>query len=91
MPQSPGALPGTSSASGHPGTGRGLRDPIGVCGAIIPWNMPVILMGWKVGPALLAGNALVLKPSSTTPLTSLAITGILSQSGYGVLNIVTER
>jgi acyl-CoA reductase-like NAD-dependent aldehyde dehydrogenase len=68
-----------------------VREPIGVCGAIIPWNMPVILMGWKAGPALLAGNTLVLKPSSTTPLTSLAIAGILERSGLppGVLNIVT--
>ncbi len=44
------------------------REPLGVCGAIIPWNMPVLIMGWKVGPALLAGNTMVLKPASTTPL-----------------------
>ena len=86
-----GCLSGDFLRLGPSGDGVVVREPIGVCGAIIPWNMPVILMGWKAGPALLAGNALVLKPSSTTPLTSLAIAGILEKSGVpaGVLNIVT--
>jgi succinate-semialdehyde dehydrogenase/glutarate-semialdehyde dehydrogenase len=68
-----------------------VREPLGVCGAIIPWNMPVLIMGWKVGPALLAGNTLVLKPASTTPLTTLKLAGILDSSGLlpGVLNVVT--
>jgi betaine-aldehyde dehydrogenase len=68
-----------------------VREPFGVCGAIIPWNMPVLIMGWKVGPALLAGNTLVLKPASTTPLTSLKLAGILDSAGLfpGVLNVVT--
>jgi len=67
------------------------RVPLGVCGAIIPWNMPVLIMGWKVGPALLAGNSLVLKPASTTPLTNLKIAGLLQEAGLpaGVLNVVT--
>ena len=67
------------------------RVPLGVCAAIIPWNMPVIIMGWKVGPALLAGNTLVLKPSSATPLTNLKISGLLQEAGLpaGVLNVVT--
>ncbi|MEN6395788.1 MAG: aldehyde dehydrogenase family protein, partial [Methanoregula sp.] len=67
------------------------RVPLGVCGAIIPWNMPVIIMGWKVGPALLAGNTLVLKPASTTPLTNLRIAGLIQDAGLpgGVLNVVT--
>jgi succinate-semialdehyde dehydrogenase/glutarate-semialdehyde dehydrogenase len=67
------------------------RVPLGVCGAIIPWNMPVIIMGWKVGPALLAGNTLVLKPASTTPLTNLKIAGLFYEAGLpaGVLNVVT--
>jgi betaine-aldehyde dehydrogenase len=67
------------------------REPLGVCGAIIPWNMPVLIMGWKVGPALLAGNTLILKPASTTPLTNLRLGAILDESGLppGVLNIVT--
>ena len=68
-----------------------VREPLGVCGAIIPWNMPVLIMGWKIGPALLAGNTMVLKPASTTPLTNLQLGKILDESGLppGVLNIVT--
>lgn len=68
-----------------------VREPLGVCGAIVPWNMPVLIMGWKTGPSLLAGNTLVLKPASTTPLTSLRLAGIMQESGLppGVLNIVT--
>ncbi|HNX17028.1 MAG TPA: aldehyde dehydrogenase family protein [Methanoregula sp.] len=67
------------------------RVPLGVCGAIIPWNMPVLIMGWKTGPAILAGNTLVLKPASTTPLTNLRIAGLLQEAGLpaGVLNVVT--
>ena len=68
-----------------------VREPLGVCGAIIPWNMPVIIMGWKVGPALLAGNTLVLKPASATPLANLQLAKILDEAGLppGVLNVVT--
>jgi betaine-aldehyde dehydrogenase len=68
-----------------------VREPLGVCGAIIPWNMPVIIMGWKIGPALIAGNTMVLKPASTTPLTNLRLAGILDEAGLppGVLNVVT--
>jgi len=67
------------------------REPLGICGAIIPWNMPVLIMGWKVGPALLAGNTMVLKPASTAPLTTIRLAQILETSGLpgGVLNIVT--
>lgn len=68
-----------------------VREPLGVCGAIIPWNMPVLIMGWKIGPALLAGNTMVLKPASATPLTNLKLAGIMEGAGLppGVLNIVT--
>ena len=67
------------------------RVPIGVCGAIIPWNVPGIIMGWKVGPGLLTGNTLVLKPSKTAPLTCLSLGAILREAGLpgGVLNVVT--
>jgi len=67
------------------------RVPLGVCAAIIPWNMPVIIMGWKVGPALLAGNTLVLKPASTAPLTNLTIARLVQEAGAppGVINVVT--
>jgi succinate-semialdehyde dehydrogenase/glutarate-semialdehyde dehydrogenase len=68
-----------------------VREPLGVCGAIIPWNMPVLIMGWKAGPALLAGNTLVLKPASNTPLACLSLAKILDESGLppGVLDVVT--
>ncbi len=68
-----------------------VHEPVGICGAIIPWNMPVIIMGWKTGPALLAGNTLVLKPASTTPLSCLKLAAILEKAGLpaGVLNVVT--
>ncbi|MBN2734561.1 MAG: aldehyde dehydrogenase [Methanomicrobiaceae archaeon] len=67
------------------------KEPLGVCGAIIPWNMPVLIMGWKTGPALAAGNTLVLKPSQKTPLTTLKIAEIMKRAGLpdGVLEIVT--
>ena len=67
------------------------NEPLGVCGAVIPWNMPVLIMGWKIGPALTAGNSMVLKPSSTAPLTVLSIGAFLEKAGIpgGVLNIVT--
>lgn len=68
-----------------------LRRPIGVTGAIVPWNMPALIFGWKAGAALLAGNTLVLKPASTAPLTPLALARILSEAGLpdGTLNLVT--
>ncbi len=78
-----------SLAGGKPGMVS--RRPIGVCGAIIPWNVPAIIMGWKVGPALVTGNTLVLKPATTTPLTNLSLASIMSEAGLpgGVLNVVT--
>jgi len=68
-------------------------EPLGICGAIIPWNMPVLIMGWKVGPALLAGNTFVLKPASATPLTTLRLAKILDEAGLpqGSLNVVTGQ
>jgi len=69
------------------------REPLGVCGAIIPWNMPALIMAWKMAPALLAGNTLVLKPSSGAPLTCLSLASLLERSGIpgGVLNLVTGK
>src|SRR5690606_20451726 len=49
-----------------------LREPLGVCAAIVPWNFPLLLAMWKVAPALAMGNTMVLKPASQTPLTALA-------------------
>ena len=66
-------------------------EPVGICGAIIPWNMPAIIMSWKVAPALLAGNSIILKPATTTPLTAIMLTKIIHKAGLpaGVLNVVT--
>jgi succinate-semialdehyde dehydrogenase/glutarate-semialdehyde dehydrogenase len=68
-----------------------IKRPIGVCGAIVPWNFPVSLMGNKIGPALVAGNTVVVKPASTTPLTPIRCVEIINKAGLpkGVLNIVT--
>jgi acyl-CoA reductase-like NAD-dependent aldehyde dehydrogenase len=67
-----------------------LREPVGVCAAIIPWNYPLMMAAWKVAPALAAGNALVLKPASATPLTALALGALALEAGIpaGVLNVV---
>lgn len=66
------------------------REPIGVCGMIVPWNFPLLLMLWKVAPALAAGNTMVVKPASLTPLTALLFANLASECGLppGVLNIV---
>jgi len=71
--------------------GMVLKQPVGVCGAIVPWNFPITLMGTKVGPALAAGCTVVVKPASTTPLTTLRIVELLNQAGLpkGVLNVIT--
>jgi betaine-aldehyde dehydrogenase len=68
-----------------------LKRPIGVVGAIVPWNFPVSLMGWKVAPGLAAGNTFVVKPASSTPLTDLKIVGAMVEAGLpaGVVNVVT--
>src|SRR5262247_2571238 len=67
-----------------------IKKPIGVCGAIVPWNFPVSLLGNKIGPALVTGNTVVVKPAGTTPLTDVQAVQILNEAGLpaGVLNIV---
>jgi aldehyde dehydrogenase (NAD+) len=69
-----------------PGSG-----PVGVCGQIIPWNFPLLMLAWKIAPALAAGNTVVLKPAEYTPLTALAFAEICAEVGLpkGVVNIVT--
>ncbi len=68
-----------------------VREPIGVAGAIVPWNYPLLMAAWKVAPALAAGCTIVLKPSELTPLTALELGAIVADAGLpaGVLNIVT--
>ncbi len=65
--------------------------PIGVCGQIIPWNFPLLMLAWKIAPALAAGNTVVLKPAEFTPLTALAFAEICTEAGLppGVVNIIT--
>jgi aldehyde dehydrogenase (NAD+) len=65
--------------------------PVGVCGQIIPWNFPLLMLAWKIAPALAAGNTVVLKPAEYTPLTALAFAEICVETGLpaGVVNIVT--
>lgn len=67
------------------------KEPVGVAGAIIPWNFPMLMAAWKVAPALAAGCAIVLKPSELTPLTALHLAQIAHEAGLpaGVLNVVT--
>jgi acyl-CoA reductase-like NAD-dependent aldehyde dehydrogenase len=67
-----------------------LREPVGVVGAIIPWNYPLMMAAWKVAPALAAGNTLVLKPASATPLTAIRLGELAMEAGIpaGVLNVV---
>ncbi len=68
-----------------------VREPVGVVGAIVPWNFPLLLASWKVAPALATGCTIVLKPSQTTPLTAIELGKIAREAGLpeGVLNVVT--
>ncbi len=68
-----------------------LREPLGVVAAIVPWNFPLLLASWKVAPALAAGNTVVLKPASWTPLTALRFAAICQEAGVpdGVVNVIT--
>lgn len=78
--------------------GMVVRQPIGVCGAIVPWNFPLTLMGTKVGPAIAAGNSIIVKPASTTPLATLRTAQLIGEATYaggkkqlpaGAINVVT--
>lgn len=66
-------------------------EPLGICGQIIPWNFPLLMLAWKIAPALAAGNTVVLKPAETTPVTALKFAEICRDAGLpdGVVNIVT--
>ncbi|MGZ5569384.1 MAG: aldehyde dehydrogenase family protein, partial [Limisphaerales bacterium] len=67
------------------------REPVGVVGQIIPWNFPLLMAAWKLGPALTTGNTVVLKPAEQTPLSALRLAEILLEAGLpeGVVNVVT--
>ncbi|KAL1993968.1 hypothetical protein VTN49DRAFT_2637 [Thermomyces lanuginosus] len=67
-----------------------IRQPVGVVGQIIPWNYPLAMAGWKLGPALACGNTVVLKPAEQTPLSALVLARLIKEAGFppGVVNIV---
>ncbi|KAJ7097379.1 aldehyde dehydrogenase [Mycena epipterygia] len=66
------------------------HEPIGVVGQIIPWNFPLLMFSWKIGPALATGNAIVLKPSELTPLSALYMCSLIAEAGFppGVVNVL---
>jgi len=68
-----------------------VREPAGVVGAIIPWNFPLKMAAWKLGPALAAGNTVVLKPSEETPVTAMELARLVHEAGFppGVVNVIT--
>ncbi len=70
-----------------------LREPIGVVGAIVPWNFPLNIASWKVAPALACGNAVILKPAEETPLTALLLGELALEAGFppGILNVLPGR
>src|SRR5204862_5704254 len=78
----PGAAPGVLMT---------LREPVGVCGIIVPWNFPIAITSWKTAPALAMGNTVVLKPAEQTPLTALHLAELALEAGLpeGVFNVVT--
>src|SRR5438132_5399744 len=67
-----------------------LREPVGVVGQIIPWNFPLLMAAWKLGPALATGCTIVLKPAEQTPLTALRLGELIIEAGFppGVVNIL---
>jgi aldehyde dehydrogenase (NAD+) len=81
---------GWADKLGHAGFGPDPR-PVGVAGQVIPWNFPLLMLAWKIAPALACGNTVVLKPAETTPLTALLFADICRQADLppGVVNIIT--
>ncbi len=67
-----------------------LVEPLGVCGAIIPWNYPILMAAWKIAPALAAGNTVVLKPAEQTPITAVELAKLIKEAGFpdGAVNVV---
>ena len=78
------------AATGPKELGMITREPCGVVGAIVPWNFPLLMAAWKLGPALATGNSVVLKPSEKSPLTAIRVAALASEAGLpeGVLNVL---
>src|SRR5213596_1123780 len=68
-----------------------LREPVGVCGQIIPWNFPLLMCTWKIAPALAAGCTMILKPAEQTPLTAIRLGQLVQEAGFpeGVVNVLS--
>ena len=68
-----------------------VREPVGVCGLITPWNYPLLMASWKIAPALAAGNCIILKPAEQTPLSALYLAQLFEEAGFppGVFNVIT--
>lgn len=84
-----GSTPATSAGTGY--LNYTVREPLGVVGAIVPWNYPLILATWKLAPALAAGNAVILKPAEQTPLSALWLAKLAADAGFpaGALSVIT--
>jgi acyl-CoA reductase-like NAD-dependent aldehyde dehydrogenase len=82
---------GQTIPAAAPGVLMTFREPLGVCGIIVPWNFPIAITSWKVSPALAMGNCVVLKPAEQTPLTALRLAELALQAGIpeGVFTVVT--
>jgi acyl-CoA reductase-like NAD-dependent aldehyde dehydrogenase len=82
---------GETIPTNAPGLDFTLREPIGVVGLIVPWNYPMNMASWKLGPALAAGNACILKPASYSPMTAIRLGELALEAGFppGVVNVVT--
>jgi betaine-aldehyde dehydrogenase len=81
---------GTTIPVAAPGVSLTFREPIGVCGLILPWNYPLVIAAWKIAPALAMGNTIVVKPAEQTPLTTLRLGELAMEAGIpvGVFNVV---
>jgi aldehyde dehydrogenase (NAD+)/betaine-aldehyde dehydrogenase len=85
-------IAGETNALSFPGTfNYTLREPVGVCGLIIPWNFPLMIAAWKIAPALACANTCVVKPAEQTPLTALRLAELIAEAGIpeGVVEVVT--
>jgi gamma-glutamyl-gamma-aminobutyraldehyde dehydrogenase len=81
---------GKVAPTGEDSLGLIVREPAGVVGAVLPWNFPAAMLGWKLGPALAAGNSVIVKPAELSPLSALRVAELAAEAGIpdGVLNVV---
>lgn len=84
-------ITGQTIPGAAPGVLMTFREPVGVCGVIVPWNFPIAITSWKVAPALAMGNTVVLKPAEQTPLTAMRLAELAREAGFpeGVFTVIT--